>query len=1385
MTYEPSPPKLIVTNNLVTQGDRKLPALAPGYAPVEGRGLAEHLAMGPAFGSLFTYYDAGNQAAGDWSRFFAQSPAVLCASILALDSADVLDVLDAQDTDAQDTAAKAALVTRTARLIGDVATQSRLWTGASSNDPADAEPSDLRHLAQQAVAGVAASPDDLDDMTGNALAVAEALCDLQAVARDHLTSEMGRNDHAPQLGLFMALCETLRHASATINRFSQRLVAFYDHEVLRASPAPDRADAVFLAVEVQNEDGAFLPEGTLFPAGVGPDDRDIVFAATQALQADAVEIVQVRTVRQVQAPLVLRGATAPDAQTAFHHHHHHHDHHHHHHGHHHHHHHPPDPPRSDLPVPAFLLQAEISLPFPTDITPDTPAFATFGPETPVSDDVQTAQLAQIGFCISTQTLALASGARCITVTLTLEGQDSVGNLIDMLDTGLSMPQRHPAQRRVAALTSILRQAFDIALHTDDGWLSVPLPEDSVALDWDGDDAGPFTATYKLNLPSDFPSVAGQIRDDDGVLPDPTVPEAPSLKFTVVSHRVPVFENDDAWVYPYAFTSLFALGKIDLKVCVTDGLITAASNTDGDLDLTVPFAFFGGAPNPGAYFDVRSEELFSKQVSWLDVTVSWFNLPLDDTGFQGYFANYTLNGDGTALLPPVTNATFQARWDMVGSGWWRVQPKPGPVYRTRAPGTEHDDKILCDPGPPTAAAPLCPRSIFDDFTIEPCTAPPYFDPADSFLRFSLTAPAYGFGAPIYAINVLNSVVKELEAEDDPLKIEAECALYCNAWKALSDAVRASVDSCDGTSGHACYDYLLPGMLLISVEFWEAATTGDGADDVRAVLTDSGANMPEFLNWIANNEAIAPEASLKDLQARLSERMDMARPESSVRWCFLVALMELWIAIFRLRAMAEVNAGVLDRSFAAFFVMMADGFERCVNTCIVARAQSVVDPDKGLDVALISLPNEPYLPQASAVRVSYCASISSLAEAGAPDDLVFWHLGPFADLSAQPVLSRLPVWLLPQVGGEGALWIGMRGAAHSVSLLFDMGMAPPGAQALGLPALEWSARMDSGWVVLPPADLRLDTTEGLNGTGIVRLNLPSLHTQSDVAADDAPVFWLRASTPAVPLRFPATLAITPNAVHATRVRGADLAPFTAPLLAGSITATMTPIAGVAAIVQPGASFGGRKAQGGGAFRVTTAERLRHKDRAALNWDYERLVLEEFPDIWGVHVLPAHDAWYLRPGATLVVVVPGPDSPQVKNSLMPTIPGPRLREIATALSRRASAFAAISVVNPAYLPIRVCTTVAFAEGVGAGTGIDLLNADLCAYLSPWGSDTTPRVRDVGYWNQSAIAAFILSRVYVTEVVRLSCQFDCAGWQGNDWCFFTSAPGHDISVPGTGSGA
>ncbi len=447
-----------------------------------------------------------------------------------------------------------------------------------------------------------------------------------------------------------------------------------------------------------------------------------------------------------------------------------------------------------------------------------------------------------------------------------------------------------------------------------------------------------------------------------------------------------------------------------------------------------------------------------------------------------------------------------------------------------------------------------------------------------------------------------------------------------------------------------------------------------------------------------------------------------------------------------------------------------FETCVLDCLA----------KGPAVGQLTYPNEPWLPQAEGLEVGYTAHAGLEAEV---DPVRAFHLLPFGGYRA--VEDPAPFPLLPPIEAEGQLLIGCRGLGtrQTLTLLFELAsLVAAGGE---LPAVTWSVldprQPGSLWNDLSAEGVRIDGTRGLANTGILELALPALRASGPLV-EPPDLQWVRASVTEDASAFPDTYGITPHASTAAAVLDdqADLGHLAEPLPAHTITSAVESLAEIGTIDQPLPSFGGRPPETEHTFEVRVGERLRHKDRAILAWDDERLVLERFPTVWKVGVLPARDPLGRpAPGVVTVMVVPGPDGRQGVDPTAPLAPSDLLSEIGDYLAERASPFADIRVVNPSYVRLRVGAAVVFRDEDAGGAGIERLNDELVSYLSPWFYDAERATLGGHYVSESAIAEFIVTRPYVVWLETLEVRPDPpSGGNGSApaWCFLTSAPSHDL---------
>ena len=446
-----------------------------------------------------------------------------------------------------------------------------------------------------------------------------------------------------------------------------------------------------------------------------------------------------------------------------------------------------------------------------------------------------------------------------------------------------------------------------------------------------------------------------------------------------------------------------------------------------------------------------------------------------------------------------------------------------------------------------------------------------------------------------------------------------------------------------------------------------------------------------------------------------------------------------------------------------------------------------------------PLPPYTPEVKSFNLSYKAKQTvayASDEAAEKRAHCLFHIGPFGYqevLIAAPASVSVPgvsraTTIVPlfehhpksetpadPVKAEGTLYVGLDGlsAPEQLSLLFQL------AEGSENPLLEktevdWSYLTSAGWRSFSRTELVSDATDELVASGILELAVPRAATR-EATALPGPLHWLRATVASRTGAVPAALGVHTQAVVARFVdRDNDPLHLAAPLPAKRIVALARRDAAVKAITQPYASFGGRMRETDAApegvsatlarsdaFYVRAAERLRHKQRAVTLFDYERLVLERFPEVYKVRCInhtavPANQAAIdacnscveHTPGSVRVIVVPNLRNQNAVDPLRPRLPLAKLGVIEEYLRARASDFATIRVTNPDFEEVRVTFRVRFRSGVDKGLFTKQLGQDIVDFLCPWRTDDALDLSFGGRVHRSSILQFVEKRGYVDFV-------------------------------------
>ncbi|HEY5746264.1 MAG TPA: hypothetical protein VIU12_09330, partial [Chryseolinea sp.] len=403
------------------------------------------------------------------------------------------------------------------------------------------------------------------------------------------------------------------------------------------------------------------------------------------------------------------------------------------------------------------------------------------------------------------------------------------------------------------------------------------------------------------------------------------------------------------------------------------------------------------------------------------------------------------------------------------------------------------------------------------------------------------------------------------------------------------------------------------------------------------------------------------------------------------------------------------------------------------------------DLAKSVPNVVLPNQPYTPTLKSVTLDYTAKETcSWATPNGIDQ--FFLLDIFGNAEVRTNDSPR---LVPEFPKQGALYIGLKNASfpQTFSFLFQMQKGDvPGAALLEKTDVSWSYVTGNHWQALPSEAVVEEATEIFQVPGIIGLTIGSASVGEGLLPADQQ--WIRATADQ---RADGAASVQEIVAQAARATRASNTTDVQTIDAGTIGRLVHKVPAIKSVLQKYPSFNGRQPERDADFFKRSSERLRHRNRGVVTWDYERLVMEAFPEVFKIKCLP-HTALdnTITPGHIKLVIVPDLRFRQGSDPLQPRSSLAFLRRIETFLTEKyLSSFVVPHAANPEYETLLVDCKVAFHAGFDPGFYAAQLQEDIRRFLSPWAYEEGRDIVFGGKVYKSEILAFIEGRPYVDYVV------------------------------------
>ncbi|SKA36546.1 Baseplate J-like protein [Chitinophaga eiseniae] len=375
-----------------------------------------------------------------------------------------------------------------------------------------------------------------------------------------------------------------------------------------------------------------------------------------------------------------------------------------------------------------------------------------------------------------------------------------------------------------------------------------------------------------------------------------------------------------------------------------------------------------------------------------------------------------------------------------------------------------------------------------------------------------------------------------------------------------------------------------------------------------------------------------------------------------------------------------------------------------------------------------------------------------------EAAFFHVYPFGEKQTTIGQHLLPQFLHDTTGNTPSLaefYLGLQQFTppRQVTLLFqiDESTANP---LVSKPEhqVKWHYLKGDEWIPFNDAAIA-DGTDNLIRSGIIAFNIPREAGLGHHIMPDQQ-YWVKATIAEADEAVCKTVSIVTQAVSATFVPGAvPTQTLASPLPAGTIAKLATPQPEIKTVTQPFSSFGGTPQESDTQFYIRCSEQLRHKGRSVSKWDYEHLVLQQFPNLYRAKCIPHtrfENGIYneMAPGHVTVITIPSLLQRNGIDPLRPFTYMSDLQRVKEYLQKLVSPFVHLHVCNPDYEQVRVEAKVCFFPQYDETLFTHQLREEITRFLAPWAYTEEADLRFENRITNAMIVNFMEKRYYVDYV-------------------------------------
>jgi len=383
-------------------------------------------------------------------------------------------------------------------------------------------------------------------------------------------------------------------------------------------------------------------------------------------------------------------------------------------------------------------------------------------------------------------------------------------------------------------------------------------------------------------------------------------------------------------------------------------------------------------------------------------------------------------------------------------------------------------------------------------------------------------------------------------------------------------------------------------------------------------------------------------------------------------------------------------------------------------------------------ILPLPNEPYTPTLKSVSldIKYSKTFDNSSK-----NYFFYHKYPF--INSEQIFK---LKLLPPIHNGSSLFLKLSKKTSTICLEFNL------KKDINIDQIDllFSVYNNNDWIELNNEEILFDSTNNLSSSGCITLNLNRFYNINSLC-DNKLHKWINIKCKNSCNFNQLIKSITHNSILIQSKKTQAINDNN--LFVEGFLKTKKEINSIEQINQAtGGSFVEKEKH----YINRVSEKLKHKQRAVSILDYEKILLQEFNDIFLVYGIPNYNKHLnFKPGNITLVLVKKYNKELEKPELFSNT---ELSKMKLFLQNKKSPNVKLNLINPKYEYIQTKFNVIFKKGINNNLHLKKLNSLIFSFLSPWIDDNNKKISTKNYVNTTQIINFIKKIDFVEKIMNFN---------------------------------